>query len=452
MDIKLTIKDYMQKLGLSDYYREKLIIPGKFEDPVLDFLEPFESYGVEWNVNDAATNLTRIGNADYHRTLPIQSKMGRVLLTDGGGEWKLDKNDSRYLADGVTPADLTGASGQYMVVIPRFYYKFEKDGDIRRLKIAQRAFTGYTLFKKSFISVAEACLDRDNLKLSSVVNYAPQFRGGGNQSAWDGQENSQLGMPVTSISRQNAFAWAQNRGSAWVDLAYHVYNAIRILYLVEYADRDTQLDYTDLLTTEGYRQGGLGAGVTTVSSGRWNSFSGYNPFVPVDATLDLGDHTGLVQMTINDFGGAPYSFSVPSYRGFQNYFGHLWQNANGVLVKANADSEGGTTEMYVSEDPATWSDSDETIMAFAGNISRFSGYVKDIEFPYMAPIQTGAGSTTYYADYLYVSYPSSGSSYRTLLLGGSAYHGAIAGAFFGNAAHGVSLSHASIVSRLCFLT
>ena len=45
--------------------------------------ETQEGYGVRW-VHDGDGTITRIGNLDYHRTLPIQSQMKRCILKSDG--------------------------------------------------------------------------------------------------------------------------------------------------------------------------------------------------------------------------------------------------------------------------------------------------------------------------------------------------------------------------------
>ena len=53
-------------------------------------------------------------------------------------------------------------------------------------------------------------------------------------------------------------------------------------------------------TSEGYKQGGLSAGVTTLNSTKWNTFNSYYPFVPCGTTNSLGNASGVVEFTMPD--------------------------------------------------------------------------------------------------------------------------------------------------------
>jgi hypothetical protein len=169
----------------------------------------------------------------------------------------------------------------------------------------------------------------------------------------------------------------------------------------------------------------------------------------------MGNRSGVKELTIENFGGYPYTTYVPSYRGIQNFFGHLWQNADGILIKINSTAEGGTTEAYVTESWENFNDTDTSVMEYVGDLARGNGYIKDVilgEGAHFLPAQVGGGSTTYYSDYFYTSIPSSGFSLRTLLVGGGADFGATAGASHAFSNRVPSHALATLGSRLCFLT
>ena len=78
------------------------------------------SYGLEWN--ETTDTYRRIGAENY---TAIQSLMKRcVLNADGSVNYYLDPNNSSYKEDG-TLADLTGASGNVMVEVPKTYVRYE---------------------------------------------------------------------------------------------------------------------------------------------------------------------------------------------------------------------------------------------------------------------------------------------------------------------------------------
>ena len=143
-------------------------------------------YGVEWDITESDSAVTRIGNMDLHRSLPIQSGMYRCILNDDGEEmYKLGADDSTKKEDGVTSAVLDGTDGMVMVRIPTFYAKFVRDGNKRRVLISENNLPGFMRMGGCYISAYEATIDRTTSgtpKLASVVNETANFRGGNNNA------------------------------------------------------------------------------------------------------------------------------------------------------------------------------------------------------------------------------------------------------------------------------
>lgn len=471
-------------------------------------------YGVEWYTNQSPSRVMRIGNMNLNKSLPIQSGMYRCILNDDGEEvYKLDPNDSTKKEDG-TPAVLDGTDGQVMVYIPVFYSRFESKGYRRRVKLSDHYKSGFIKMGGCYVSAYEATVDRTMstlVKLASVVNTTANFRGGNNNAEWDSTYRSLLGMPVTSISLTNFRNYARNRkdgDTQWNCMDYTAYKAIYWLYVVEYADRNCQLDFNENLTSDGFRQGGLGAGVTNINSAKWVSFNGYYPFVPCGHTNSLGNKTGIVQFIMPfeyDAGGAanyagaydagtPYtdgqfvsegqelyeciadaaagtalsdttyfthvprtSTNVPSYRGIENIFGHIWKWTEGVHIKVQSEDAGGKSVLYTSDNPANYQDTDYEGYEEKGYIARANGYVRDIifgrdgDFYVSEDGETGGSSTTYFSDYSYTNIPESGESLRGLLLGDSAHNGSSAGLVCVYSYNGPSTTSTNFGSRLCYI-
>lgn len=55
-----------------------------------------KTYGVQWTKNQADPHLTRIGNLEYHRTLPIQNKMRGCIAKGTEIQYYLDQNDWNF--------------------------------------------------------------------------------------------------------------------------------------------------------------------------------------------------------------------------------------------------------------------------------------------------------------------------------------------------------------------
>ena len=422
---------------------------------LLPYIESDCSYGIEFDTAVSSPTCTRIGNADLHKSLPIQSRMKGCLLDDDG-------NVVEYL----NPTDWTGhvrdgSRGQVMVELPMHYRKFETEGTKRRVKISEYPLPGYHLVPKQYVSAYEATVQRSVKKLASVVNNTADYRGGNNNAEWDTLAKSLLGRPASFISRTNFRAYARNRGAAgknncgWNCMTYDIQKELYWLYVIEYATLNSQAAYNAQLTFDGYRQGGLGDGVSTWDGTSWGEFNGFNPFVPCGHTDSLGNRTGVVQYDVkNDEQTVIKSFSVPRYRGVENPFAHIWQWTDGinVQIRPNSDSEP-LSKVYIASDPAAFNDSNYDGYTYVGNEARTGGYVKTLIFGdggEIMPDTVGGGSTTYFCDYHYTGIPPA-VNLRGVLFGGYAPDGAEGGfvyAFSGGAPSGTD---AGIGSRLCFI-
>ena len=388
--------------------------------------------------------------------------MRRCILRDNGTvAYYLHANDSTKRDTGAA-AKLDGTDGQVMVEIPAHYRKFEVDGTKFRCLLSEHALPGFHLVPLAYRSAYEAAVDRTvsaTPKLASVVNTSTAFRGGNNTAGWDGTYRSLLGMPATSISLTNFRKYARNRGNAgkngagWNCDVYEVQKTCWWLYAVEYANFNCQLAYNAEPTSEGYKQGGLSQGVTNMSD--WDGYNSYNPMVPCGVTNPLGNKTGVVNYTYKKSDGTDgQTLSVPSYRGLENPFGHVWSWTDGCKCNIQPDASGGLSEFFVCTDPVKYQDSDYTDYEKRGELPRKEGYVKIMmigEYGENMPVEVGASSTTYFADYFYTNLPTTGESQRGVLFGGSAYNGASAGFSCAYTSYAASTTGTTVGSRLCFL-
>ena len=394
--------------------------------------ESFYSYGVSWQTGSLNATLARIGNLDLHRSLPIQNKMRGCTLADNGTVNHYFKDDWSANEDG-TPIKKDGSDGMVMIEIPEFYVKCQSKNGIDSMSISEYALDGYTLVKKQYVSAYEATVDRTNtstLKLASVVNTTANFRGGNNDATKDEAENTQLGMPVTATSRVNFRKYARNRatGTKWNMLDFFATNTIWLLYSIEYANWNSQLAFNAALTNDGFKQGGLGNGVTDVNGTDWNTFNNYYPIIPCGTSDSLGNGTGEVEYTL------PSTFKpdnvvkvkVPRYRGIENPFGHIWKNVDGVIFDIKSDADGGTSTIYLAKTEADYGDTVTEGFSELGQLPRKGGTISDTYLGTFIPSEaTGASSTTGRCDNFEIIIAS--SSLRTLFYGGYASHGTYAG-------------------------
>lgn len=412
-------------------------------------------YGIEWDTTVSNPVPTRIGKAELHAELPVQSLIRRcVLKTDGTVNYYLNANDSTKRDNGAA-ANLSGADGQVMVELPDCYARFEMDGTKRRALISTQALPGFHKWNKAYISAYEATVQRSTNTLMSVVNTDADYRGGNNTSGWDGTYRSLLGRPATNISLTNFRTYArQGRSTEWNCNVYQLHKELWWFFAIEYCNFNSQAEYTAALDANGYHQGGLGAGVTQISD--WNGYNSYNPFVPCGTTNSLGNRTGVVTYNAMASDGETvyYAAPVPSYRGVENPFGHIWKWTDGCLCNIQSEAAGGLSMFYVCDNPANFASSISANYDYRGDLPRSNGYVKEVilgEDGEIMPLAIGAGSTTYFCDNFYTDIPGSGSATRGVLFGGDAGNDAAAGFVFAATLYTPTYSYAHVGSRLCFI-
>ncbi len=419
-------------------------------------LEELWSYGVIIPPPSNTTyKLTRTGNPLLHKSLPVHSQMRGCLLDDDGNVVKyLDANDwTNEVRD--------GSQGQVMVELPdRFYKTYTHADGSYEMRISTRPLAGYHYAPKMYVGAYEASLQRSTMKLCSVVNTTTDYRGGGNQSAWDGTYRSQLGMPVTAISLTNFREAARRRkanSTEWNAYLCEAQKWLFWLFAIEYATLNCQAGYNAEPTSEGYRQGGLGPGVTSWTAEAWKTYNNYYPFIPCGVTDKLGNGTGVVTYTIKNEEGVGFkTFSVPRYRGIEILTG-IYEFADGINICISPTVENGgdgLSKVYMCSDPDKFSSTDYEGYTYIGNEARESGWIKTIiggEHGDIIPTEVGGGSTQRFCDYHYTNIPTSEESLRAVLVGGSAIDGSSAGLVYANSAAAPSLAGAHFGSRLCFL-
>lgn len=412
-------------------------------------------YGVEWDVTVEDTARTRIGNMALHRQLPIQNRLKGCLLDDDG-----------KVVEYLNPTDwrahtLDGSRGQVMVEIPQHYRKFETDGNIRRAKISEYPLPGYHVVPKMYAAAYEATIQRSTSMLCSVKNMDADYRGGNNNADWDGTYRTLLGRPATYISREYFRKYARNRNGAataeWNCQTYEAYKALFWLYVIEYANSNCQLPFNAEKDANGYAQGGLGNGVTTISYNDWNTYNSFYPFVPCGHTDELGNGSGEVAYEVpKDDGTVLITIYANRYRGIENPFGHLWKWTDGINIKISPTEENGgdnTSKVFVADDPANYKDIGYDGYAVQGLAARTDGYVRLLVFGEngdIMPAVVGGGSTTYWADRYYTGIPTA-EALRGVLFGGPAHYGANAGFCSALSYYPPWSAEPIIGSRLCFI-
>lgn len=434
-----------------------------------DFLEQTYAYGVEWDTAITTPECTRIGSMNLHRSLPVQSGMRGCLLNDNGVVVE-------YLpANDWTTSVRDGSRGQVMVEIPKHYRKFVTDGTKRQVWLSMMPLGGFHEVPKAYVGAYEAALDRNNSKLSSVVNNTEQYRGGNNNADWDsllGEGNvigkSLLGKPATAIQSYHFREYARNRNKStteWNAIIYPVYKEVFWLFVVEYATLHSQAEFTTQLTSDGYKQGGLGAGATSLNpagytengtwASAWNHYNGVNPLVCCGETDIFGNQSGeVVKVMPADYKDAGTQIRINRYRGLENPFGHLSCFVDGLTLALD-DNDNTIVKVYVAGSPSLIKDPSQGTdnYSYLGDGIKQSGqYIKDIIFGEGGEIigsSIGGSSSTYFTDAIYVN-TSNNYPLRMAIFGGTSQDGAAAGFLLLSSTYS-SVQSNNMSTRLCFI-
>lgn len=420
--------------------------------------EDVYAYGVEWDVTVADPTLTRIGNPLLHKQLPIQSSFRGCVAQGPVIKYWLNPNNWAYKENGEASV-LDGTDGTVKVHSIKFYGKSGSRENKRWVKIST------VKIDDTWVEIPELLIDAyrctvdttssNTPKAVSVVNTSAEFRGGANRASMDSYLDSDkfrtdLGKPRTSVSRATMRTYAKNADSEL--LCYEYYKWIFYwCWVIEYATFNSQAAYNADLTAEGYHQGGLGDGVTTWDSTNWNNYNGYCPLTPCGYCNEFGNFTGVKDLvipeTVKDESTtiASKTFKVPRWRGFDNPFGDIWTNLDGIVLKREAANE--DSNVYTTTNPEEFTDEIGS-KSIAGIEVAKEGYTKAFDLGRtgeIIPSEVGGSSTTYMCDYHWCN--ASNTSLRTLLVGGRANFGAYSGLGHFTSRNGVGYADAHVGFR-----
>ena len=367
-----------------------------------------EWYGVIFKGN--STTGTRIGNLEYHKSLPLQSLIRRCTIDniDTGLATFVSDSDPNVFEDG-TPvpyeSTLSNYMGNIMVRIPEFWYTSHTDteADTWELKISAVSQEGWMhsplMYVGAFEGVAATISDGTNV-MASLPGLSPLV-------------NTDIGEMQ---NRARAF------GDRWSAYTYKAHKAIAFLFVVEYANRNSQANFNSELTAEGYHQGGLGAGRTSASNSN---------------AIQTGD---TIQYGNQSYGANNSSDSI-SYRGIENPFGNVWKSTIDCWVTNG--------NFYYCEDLTKYSYNVTTdtdgykLIGTQPTSGDFISYLVDNE---IVVASTGGSSSQYFCDYFYAN---TGTN-NLVFFGGFWGYGSNAGVFALACYLGRSLASSPIGSRLVF--
>lgn len=322
-----------------------------YNDPALFAGKKAKIYGVEWDGSSTplwSRTDDAIGLAD-----PVPA------VANGTGSSPFD--NIMPWAGMVTEED---AAAGTLVKIPKYYYKWTRDGVTMKLQISPDQQDGF------FVSPAHA--DRGDGAGERNVVCVGRYH-------CDSYYKSAAGVPNNLVTRANARTKIHNLGATIWQYDFAMYWTILMLYLVEYANWNSQ-------AVIGYGCSPNGA--------KFNS----------GATDAMQYHTGTSAASRTTYGSV-------QYRNIEGLWDNVFDWCDGIYFSGS--------NVYCIKNPASFSDT--TGGTLVGTRAMSGGYISAWTNPTVAgfeyalyPSAVNGSETTYVCDFCYTGY-----SGAVLFVGGS---------------------------------
>lgn len=421
--------------------------------------------GRVWNEDNGTPKAeSYYGSVKALRDLPKRLGLGRYIVKDDRTRRKLDPNDSQKYLDG-TPAALDGSQGQCMWCWNGFYANIWHEGSRLIKAVTFDGPVGNDIsiwIPAGGISwLGAGVMDRTEQKLCSVISKDERYRGGGGSAldaskytkapAAESPQITMLEMPATNISTTNFGTYARKRGEGWEANWFVARFVVEFLFEVIMGTENSQEAFNNLKDANGLYQGGFGTGVTDMTE--WGNYNGSYPVIPTSVGLDAGDGVCLVPYSLpqtNGVDGDTYkTFNVPIFFGLVGAgYGNLWQWVRGLIMDTGEEKSlvYVAPSMYAAYDPNTVADK-----IMVAECPRTSGWIMRKSYKGLCcmPTAIGGSPTIRYSDQFYTNAETS-KGLRVRAAGGSAHHGAYAGASFTVANYAAAYALAYCSAPLCY--
>lgn len=279
----------------------------------------------------------------------------------------------------------TLSTGDVMVRIPKFYYGRYRVGNIERIQISGRNDVGLQLHPAFYHAGKEQdCIYVGAYKTSVDTSL----------STWIASSLSGK-APMTGAAKSSFRTWTRAKGAGWSMIDISTISAIQMLYLVEFANNNSQA-----MIGRGY----VDSNTATIKTGTCDTVIGLT-----------GRPTGTDGKT--DI----------VYRGVEGIWGNVWEFVDGV---SSASAAG----FYVCNNPEHYGDDSSynyTKLSYAVSSKWSNAYIATVgldtgENPHaMLPATNGGSDSTYYCDATWTN----SSGWRIYLHGGDMASGSSCGLF-----------------------
>lgn len=368
-------------------------------------------FGVSWDSSQPSTALTRLTKANDPNKLvtvdittePVpavgtgsgSSPFDKYMPWMGMEEYNIVNTSGKVLnKKGESGFTRTNISVPVMVKIPKFYYKIERIGSIFRYYVADGPVDGLSLHP------------------GSGDNYLGRYEAGEASSGTMGLILASYSGTTPSVSKtRSTFRdYARNMASGFQLRDIAAWCAYDLLYLVEYADFNSQAK--------------IGQGIVNDTAAH-----------KTGETDVMVYHTGRAAGTDGK--------TAVQYRGIENPWGNVSEFIDGINIL--------TQVAFICTEPESYADDTNDNYKSCGFTTPDSGFIKELGFSSVFPwallpdISGGGSSTTYIPDFVY-----SGLGERVLNVGGHITSEQEAGLFFFHAGVYSSGKSDKIGSRLQF--
>lgn len=367
-------------------------------------------FGVSWDSSNPSTALTRLTKANDPNklvTVDITTEPVPAVGTGSGSspfdkympwmemeEYNIEAETGMRTKKGNSNFTRTQPTKPVLVKIPEFYYKVEKSGTIFRYYVADGPVDEFHLHPGSGCYVARyEAIGSNNSSLGSFL----------------GSYSSTL-APSTRQTRDTYRTRARNMASGFQLYDFAAWCAVGLLYLVEFADWDSQKK--------------MGQGIVNDADSH-----------KTGETDSMVYHTGRAAGTDGK--------TAVQYRGIENPWGNVFEWIDGINVNNRVP--------YICTEPNSYADDTTSNYTSSGITLPNSGWIKGLgfssAFPWaLLPDTTGGGSaTTYIPDYI-----NSSSGWSVLDVSGCYTNASIAGLFYLDTSQSSGISSQYIGARLQF--
>lgn len=361
-------------------------------------------------------------------------------------------NDGEFpnVGDVELGAVLNGYDGEVMVLVPEFWIKSWDTDTRREVRISPSKIDDTWEHQPRILigayhdtvlnTVPENMGYLSTLEVNSALSIANTHdycRGGNNDATYDDyittdRFRSMLGKPRTALPRATMREYCRKSGKEI--LSYLQYKRILYwLYVIEYANFNCQDEFVGG-SMDDIEKGGLGEGVSLVNEEYWTFYNDNNPLTPNGYTNKFGNGTNIEEMTVvmpTVKDGEPdeeITQYVPRWHGIENPFGDIWNVVDGVTSNPTSVELNGIkySEIYATDDPSVYSDSDYSKMRLVGMAICGNGYTREWALGNTAeiiPRMSGGNATQFKCDF----YGTQSENIRPLFFGGNASSSSYAG-------------------------